>query len=246
MKNQKFAQSLSIAAVAAVLVLAAPRPAAAQWLVHDPFAITQNIASEAARYTQTLTNLRQQVTQIQNQIQEIQTIAAQYKTIKLSPDMLTQLGNDLTKLQQIQQEGQYISTEDKQIAKDFSATFPAYIAPTDYDSMYELWAANLDKSTGTAYRTAKASLTQAKIDATVIDKLSQSSDVSPTNALQAAQLGNQIASKTASQLTKLTVLMGTQTQSESTYFQTQAKNEQQSRLSQQKWFLDWANTKSNF
>ena len=182
-------KSLVALAAAASLMMLAPRPAQAQWVVVDPTNLMQNILTVA----NTLEQISNQVKQLDNQAQSLTNEQKHLTGLGLNtlPELRTVLSATQKLLQQAQGLGfdlQAMDTQFQQLYPTSSAgAVPAAQMLTD---TRKRWAATLE-ALRTATRVQSQAVQNFGSDDSALSQLVDSSQ-SAVGALQATQATNQL------------------------------------------------------
>jgi P-type conjugative transfer protein TrbJ len=220
MRTATFAASIFLP-----LVPAAIPPAQAQWIVHDPANMGQNIL-QAARALQQVNN---QIASLQNEAQMLLNQARNLASLPYSS--LQQLQGTVARTQQLMGQAQRIAYEVTDIERAFTSGWGASAgtgsAQDLLDGARERW------------RTAVAGFQDAlRTQATVVGNLGTTgremgtlvaSSQGATGALQAAQAGNQLLALQSQQLADLTALVAAQGRAQALEAARLASGEEQAR-----------------
>jgi type IV secretion system protein TrbJ len=206
------------------LTVLAPQ-AHAQWIVHDPANMGQNVL-QAARALQQVNN---QIQSLQNEAQMLINQARNLASLPYSS--LQQLQQSVARTQQLLQQAQRIAYSVTDIERVFQSSYGASSGTGSdqqlLDSARERW------------RNAMAGFEDAmRVQATVVGNLGTtrtemdglvSSSQGATGALQATQAGNQLLALQAQQLADLTAVMAAQGRAQALEQARLASGEEQAR-----------------
>ena len=194
----------ALAAGAAVLALALPSGASAQWIVYDPTNFSQNVLTAA----RTLQQINNQILSLENQAQMLINQARNLASLPYSA--LAQLEQSISQTQQLLVNAQRIAYSAASINQAFTQSYPMAYSGSMSSQQLMAGAQTRWQNSLMGYQDAmrvQAGVVQ-NLDSTriQINALIQASQ-SATGALQAAQSGNQLTAMQTKQLADLTAVM---------------------------------------
>jgi P-type conjugative transfer protein TrbJ len=194
----------ALAAGAAVVALALPSGASAQWIVYDPTNFSQNVLTAA----RTLQQINNQILSLENQAQMLINQARNLASLPYSA--LAQLEQSISQTQQLLVNAQRIAYSAASINQAFTQSYPMAYSGSMSSQQLMAGAQTRWQNSLMGYQDAmrvQAGVVQ-NLDSTRIqvNALLQASQ-SATGALQAAQSGNQLTAMQTKQLADLTAVM---------------------------------------
>ncbi len=189
--------------------------------VHDPLNYVQNAAT-AVKSSIIAANTS---VQIANQIRELQYEAAAFKNYDGNATQWSNISPLLVKLGQQVNQGQAIGYNMQNLSQSFQTRFPGYKSQQNYPAAYQSWSqTSLDtlRSTLEAAGMQANNFTHEQANMEQLKVLSQSA----SGRMQAAQVGNMIASEQVGQLQQLRQLVVNQTNSQNMYMAYQVQKDQ--------------------
>lgn len=194
--HRRLSKLMATAALAAMLVTAAPPPARAQWVVIDPANLAQSILQ--------VTNM---IEQISNQVQQIEQAAAmlQQNPLQLSPE----LSQSISEARQLFDAAQGLAFQAERVGEDIRTLYPETWEQFDLDEVLgqsDQWLAQSRDSVERAMEAeARAAESIERTQGRIERALSSSSSAEgQTGAIQA---GNQLLGIQASQLVEIQALL---------------------------------------
>ena len=194
----------ALAVGSAVVALALPSGASAQWIVYDPTNFSQNVLTAA----RTLQQINNQILSLENQAQMLINQARNLASLPYSA--LAQLEQSISQTQQLLVNAQRIAYSAASINQAFTQSYPMAYSGSMSSQQLMAGAQTRWQNSLTGYQDAmrvQAGVVQ-NLDSTriQINALLQASQ-SATGALQAAQSGNQLTAMQTKQLADLTAVM---------------------------------------
>lgn len=194
---------LAAASVVATSLIAAARPASAQWVVIDPTNLSQNVLT-AARELQQVDN---QIQMLTNQATSLVNQARNLASLPMST--LTQLESSVTRTQSLLSQAQNIAFSVQRIEQVFSASYGVAAGSGSVIAMLANAQARWQNSVASFEDSLKV---QAGVVGNIAAHSSAMSSLvaasqSATGALQAAQAGNQLLALQSQQLSDLIAVL---------------------------------------